>query len=97
MKKLCLPILATLLFTGCATQTYYVNGNGNSSPDREKSQAFFISGIGQEKEMNASEICGGSDKVHKVQSKLTFLDGLLSSITWGIYTPRTAKVYCTRK
>jgi hypothetical protein len=39
--------------------------------------------------------CGGADKVAKVEAYITFWDGLLGAVTWGIYTPHTAKVYCT--
>ncbi len=38
---------------------------------------------------------GGADKVAMVQSHVTFLDGFLGAITFGIYTPRSARVYCT--
>ena len=95
MKKL-LCLCAVLILSSCATQTYYINGGGGSLPDKEKLQPFFVSGIGQEQEMDAARICGGAHKVAKVESKLNFLDGFLGVITWGIYTPRTAKVYCTK-
>ena len=99
MKNFYLLAFVALLLSGCATQTYYVNDNrgGNkTNPEQEISQPFFVSGIAQQRTMDAAEICGGAEKVAKVESKLNFLDGLLGFITLGIYTPRTAMVYCTQ-
>lgn len=62
----------------------------------EKSQAFFVSGIGQKQTVNAARICGGLDKVIKVEVEQTFLDILLGQVTFGIYTPRSARVYCSK-
>ncbi len=44
--------------------------------------------------MDATEIFDGADKILKVSSRLTFLDGFLGVLTQGIYTPRTATVEC---
>ena len=63
-------------------------------PTTQVSHHFFIAGLGQEKVLDAAEICGGVDKVVKVESQLTFINGLLGLITLGIYTPRDAKIYC---
>lgn len=96
MKKLAmigLLSLATIL-SGCATQTALIRDTKQTTPTYSKSQSFFISGIGQEKTVNASEVCGGAEKVATVQSKAEPKDVLLSIVTLGIYTPHTATVYC---
>lgn len=95
MKKI-LMVAALLAMSGCATQTYHINGGSASEPTADKMQNFFISGLGQQKEINAATVCGGADKVVKVESKLEFVDGLLGVLTGGLYTPRHAKVYCKR-
>lgn len=95
MKKIALILFISLL-TACSTQTFYINNQRGVVPDKEERQAFFIGGIGQQSEMDPAEICGGVDKIAKVESELTFLDGFLNFITFSIYTPRTARVYCTR-
>jgi hypothetical protein len=94
MKKLVLLGLIGALSSGCATQTYLLSNGGNTTPSYNKMQTFFVSGIGQEKAVNATEVCGGADKVAKVQTKITFLNGLLGQITYGVYTPRQIMVYC---
>ena len=61
---------------------------------KEVMQTFFVSGTGQEQELDAADICGGVDKVARVESELSFLNGFLGSLTGGLYTPRQAKVFC---
>lgn len=96
MKKLAtvgLLSLATIL-SGCATQTALIRDTKATTPAYTKSQSFFVGGIGQEKTVDAGQICGGADKVASVQSKAEPKDILLSVVTLGIYTPHTATVYC---
>ena len=54
-----------------------------------------INGLGQQKNLDPVAICGGVDKVKRVETQITFLNGLLSSLTFGIYTPFQARVYCS--
>jgi len=95
VKKVFLALLITIV-SGCSTQTFYINNERGVVPDKEVRQTFFISGIGQQQDMDPAKICGGVDKIAKVESELTFIDGLLSGLTFGIYTPRTARVYCSK-
>jgi len=94
MKKMVFVAMLMALMAGCAKQTFNVNGSGSLA--KEEMQTFFISGLGQSKEMDAANICGGADKVAKVEAQLTPLNIVLGVITFGIYTPRDARVYCKR-
>lgn len=94
MKKIVIAGLLAIMGSGCATQTYLLANRGETTPSYDKMQTFFVSGIGQEQEVNAAEICDGADKIAKVQTQQTFLNGLLGAITYGIYTPRQIRVYC---
>ena len=95
MRKTIIGLFLIVTVVGCSTQKYTIHGGGDDEPDEQKMQSFFVYGIGQEKELNAAEICGGADKVARVEAHLSFIDGFLGFLTWGIYAPRTAKVYCT--
>jgi hypothetical protein len=97
MKRTLMAVMLAALASGCATQTFQV-GAGSSSevPTSEVTQHFFVSGLGQTKSMDAAAVCGGADKVVKVEAHLNFLNGLLGGLTSGIYTPRTARVYCAQ-
>jgi len=93
MKKLIIVGLIAAT-SGCATQSFVVNENRNAEPTKEVMQAFFVEGIGQEQEIDAADICGSPDLVSKVETHQSFLNGLLSFATAGVYTPRQATVYC---
>ena len=96
MKHLIGAILLAGLLSSCATQSFDINPAVGpvGEPALETSQPFFIGGIGQTATLDAARICGGADKIARVETETTFLDGLLSAIA-GIYSPRTARVYCT--
>lgn len=96
MKKLIVSALvgSLLLSTGCATQTGILQKNAQTIPKHSESQAFFFWGIGQEKVTDAAQICGDAASVSKVQSIQEPMDIVLSVVTFGLYAPRTAKVYC---
>jgi uncharacterized lipoprotein YajG len=95
-KMLSVAVLIATL-TGCAAQTFTVNGDTSNKPTTQDSQTFFISGLGQEQVIDAADICGGSENIIKVEAQHTFVNGLLGFITFGIYTPRDAKVFCNVK
>lgn len=95
MMRILATVVIAFVVTGCATQTYHLNKASQSQLRDQEMQHFFVNGIGQEKQVNAAQVCGGIDKVAKVESHQRFVDGLLSVVTLGIYTPRTAKVYCS--
>lgn len=96
MKKLMMVGIATsiLTLTGCATQTYVLAPQSEATPSYNKMQHFFVNGIGQEQTVQANEVCGGADKVAKIETQKSFLNSLLGGLSQGIYTPRQAKVYC---
>ncbi|MDW0617065.1 Bor family protein [Mannheimia haemolytica] len=97
MKKLlAMSVLTALLTTACTTQTAHIGGKvtDNIKPTKSVTQSFFIGGIVQEETLNVVEVCGSKDKVQQVETVLSGGDILLGLVTIGIYTPRTANVYC---
>lgn len=95
MKKTLICIFALLALSACTTQTALINGQSGTLT-KEEMQTFFVSGLGQTQSMNASEICGGPDKVVKVERTTSFINGLLGMLSQGIYSPQDAKVYCLK-
>jgi len=89
-------LVAAVLLAGCANQRFNVAGavNDTSAAKTEDSQTFFLSGIGQKQTVDAAQVCGGAGKVDGVAVEQAPLDVLLGLVTLGIYTPRTARVYC---
>lgn len=97
MKKFLLTSLSFLVLTGCATQTFRIQGGSfDKEPTEEEMAIFFVGGIGQKQVIDAAGVCGGYNKIAKVETELRFLDGLLSGLTSGLFTPRVARVYCLK-
>lgn len=95
MKKI-LMLLIALFLSECSTQKFYLTeesvGPGLVATHESKAN-FFIYGLGQTKEVNAGQICGDRP-IRMLETRYSFIDGLLSVITYGIYSPRTYAVYC---
>ncbi|HGF4268626.1 TPA: Bor family protein [Escherichia coli] len=97
MKKTLLTFTLALLISGCAQQTFTVENQPTTvTPKETITHHFFVSGIGQKKTVDAAKICGGAEKVFKTETQQTFVNGLLGFITFGIYTPLEARVYCSQ-
>jgi uncharacterized lipoprotein YajG len=95
MKKLMIAVATTMMLAGCAQQSFKVKNDIAETPKQVTTHHFFVSGIGQSKTIDAAAVCGGADKVVRTEVQQTFVDGLLGVVTFGIYTPRDARVYCS--
>ncbi|MEN5016841.1 Bor family protein [Erwinia sp. Eh17-17] len=95
MKKILAIAAFAVLLSGCAQQTFQLKHNQVATPKQATTHHFFVSGIGQKKTLDAAAICGNADKVDRVEVQQTFPNILLSIVTFGIYTPREARVYCS--
>lgn len=96
MKKILSVFALVMLITGCAQQTFIVDKKAAVTPKEVITHHFFISGLGQEKTVDAAAVCGGSENVVKTETQRTFVNGLLGVVTLGIYTPLEARVYCSK-
>ncbi len=97
MKKMLFSAALAMLITGCAQQTFTVGNKPTAvTPKETITHHFFVSGIGQKKTVDAAKICGGAENVVKIETQQTFVNGLLGFITFGIYTPLEARVYCSK-
>ena len=96
MKKMLLATTLALLITGCAQQTFTVQNKPAAVAPRKPSPIIssFLNWV--KKTVDAAKICGGAENVVKTETQQTFVNGLLSFITLGIYTPLEARVYCSQ-
>ena len=82
------------MFTSCYTASTYVGNMNENTPEVEVKtvhHAHFIDGLVKGGKVNAKDYGVGEN--YKVSHKITFVDGLLSALTFGIYTPSTSKIY----
>lgn len=84
-----------LLLSSCYSSTVTVGDMNPSDPAVEVAtahDAHFIGGLIGHPKREASDYVG-DNKNYRVKQYTSFVDGLLSSITAGIYTPTTTKFY----
>ncbi|MDX1473489.1 MAG: lipoprotein bor, partial [Reinekea sp.] len=80
MNKLLLAV-AMVTVSGCATQSFVLNDQQPSVPTKETMQPFFVSGLGQTQEVDAAGICHGAENVAKVETHMSFLNGVLGALS----------------
>lgn len=94
IKKMLIVAIACLA-GGCATitiQPVAINKIA-SPPTHQESRAFFLWGLVGEQRIDVKSACGDRQLL-QMQSQQTFLDGLLTGITLGLYSPHSVKVWC---
>lgn len=88
-------VIATLMLQSCYSSTVCV---GNMKPDDPAvcvntiHNHHFIDGLVGSKNIDGKNFVAGKEN-YKFKHYRSFVDGLLSYITGGIYTPSTTKVY----
>jgi len=90
--------LGILLLSSCAAITITETGESDFRyrPHYEETKQFFLWGIIGEHRVNTKEICG-EKQVVQMQTKFSAMNVLYSTLTLGLYLPRTAKVWCQRE
>lgn len=88
-------VIAALAATGCATVTITSSGVEKLSvpPTYEQQKPFFLAGLIGDHSIDVKAICGERPVV-QMQTQDTFVDRLIGLVTFVIYTPRTARVWC---
>ena len=95
MKKklltLCLAASMTMLMSSCYTYTFTVGEGAQSGATVQEKNHYFVYGLAQGAQSDPNEMAGGSAN-YDVTIKHTFVDGLINSLTFSIYTPTTTIV-----
>jgi hypothetical protein len=95
MRLIC-GIGAIAYLGACAKVTIKPEGGEKiaTPPTFEQSKTYLWWGLSGEHTINVMEVCQGKG-VEQFQSQFTFMDGLKGAITLGIWSPKTARVWCT--
>jgi hypothetical protein len=97
LSALLICFVAVAFLSGCATQQVDfrqdVPKKIDAKPDHKEWQNFFVFGlVPSAQNRNIDEYCDGEPA--RVETELTFLNGLVSGITYNLYSPRTLRIYC---
>jgi len=100
MKKLFIlvALASVILLSSCSTQRIAIGSTSREVPKTNPHYSywdhFFLGGIGQTKFRNAVELCKNNNGVEFIETRLSFAQGLVTGLTYSIYSPRTVNVYC---
>jgi len=107
-----LTLLFLLLLSTSCFRTHYENfspANPNRAPQTMQPvrleggwRHFFLFGwIPSEMKIDARGMCGATENIHSIQTRQTFLEGLIESLAGvyyvNIYAPWDGAVYCREK
>ncbi|MEY4667822.1 MAG: hypothetical protein RL518_521 [Pseudomonadota bacterium] len=83
-----------VIATGCYSVTTRPDGGFKTAvkPTFEQRQDFFLWGLVGEAHIDTTKVCKGQPS--QFQSQKTFVDGLLTLVTLGIYAPESARIWC---
>lgn len=96
MSKLLAIVCSVALLSGCATVTMRPEGTKRlaGTPTSTQSFDFFFWGLTPEEiTVDLKRACRGG-QVAQFQSQSTLQDSLLSIVTFGIYAPRSVRIWC---
>jgi len=95
MKKIILNLTLiftiSVLMTSCYTLTYSVGEGAKTGVEVKEKNHYLIYGLAPIKTSDPTKMAGGA-KDYTVTIQHTFVDGLIATLTSGIYTPTTTKV-----
>ncbi len=96
-KRCVASLVIVFTVASCANATFNftdVARPEGAQPNAEQRQANFASGFGERHTIDAAKVCGGADKVASVDVNQSFMDAVIATVTLGIYTPLSARVFC---
>ena len=94
MRKLA-SLFAPLLLAGCYHVTVVTSAAPPGTHVNREWQNSFVYGLVPPPELNVKDQC--PQGVTKVETERSFLNGLVSALTWSIYTPMHTEVTCSAR
>jgi hypothetical protein len=95
MKKvftnLVIVLSISILMSSCYTLTYTVGNGAQTGVTMKEKNHYLIYGLVPVGTSNPTQMAGGASD-YTVTIQHTFVDGLISAITFGIYNPTTTTV-----
>lgn len=91
MKNLTFLFFLTFLLTSCYVHTYSVGEGAKGSLEVTEKQHNFVYGLASGKTPDTKSMAKGA-KDYTITNQITFIDGLINSLTFGLYNPSTVTV-----
>ncbi len=91
LKAFSMALIASSLLTSCYTYTSVVGEGAQGDNEVTEWNHYVIYGLAPVGVSDSQEMADGA-KDYEVKTRQTFVNGLISAITFGIYTPTTTTV-----
>jgi hypothetical protein len=91
MKHLTYILFLSFLLTSCYVHTYTVGEGAKGSLEVTEKQHNFVYGLASGKTPDTKSMAKGSDN-YTITNQITFIDGLINSLTLGLYNPSSVTV-----
>lgn len=82
---------SSLLLTSCYSYTSVVGNGAQGNKEVTEWNHYVIGGLAPVGVSDSKEMSGGAEN-YEVHTRQTFINGLVTLITFGIYTPTTTTV-----
>lgn len=90
-KTLALIFASTMLLSSCYTYTSVVGEGANGNKEVTKWNHYVVYGLAPVGVSDSKEMADGAEN-YEITTKQTFVNGLVSALTLGLYTPTTTTV-----
>ncbi|WP_300024127.1 Bor family protein [uncultured Maribacter sp.] len=91
MKMMAIAFASSILLTSCYSYTSVVGSGAQGNSETTEWNHYVIYGLAPVGVSDSKAMAGGAEN-YTVTTKQTFVNGLVSAITFGIYTPTTTTV-----
>ena len=91
MKLLAILFAASMLLTSCYSYTSIVGNGPQGYQEVTEWNHYLIYGLAPVNVSDSKQMAGGAEN-YSIHTRQTFVNGLVSALTWGIYTPTTTTV-----
>ena len=91
IKMMAILFVSSTLLTSCYSYTTVVNDGAQGYEEVTQWNHYLIFGLAPVNVSNAKLLSGGAEN-YTVNTKTTFVNGLVSGLTFGIYTPTKTTV-----
>jgi len=91
MKKIILVAVVAIAMTSCYTHQYSVGTGASTGLTVTEKNHYVVYGLAAIKTSNPQDMAKGA-KNFDVKTTHSFIDGLISGLTFGIYNPTTTTV-----
>lgn len=88
---LSIVLLSATLLTSCYSYKSVVGKGAQGKTEVTKWNHYLIGGLAPIGVSDSKKMAGGA-KNYTIHTRQTFINGLVSALTWGIYTPTTTTV-----